>query len=264
MEMDSMLSGILKCTECGSSLVVNNSGKHSCYMCNGYRNGGESVCSNKYRLNRAVAETVFLSELRTVLTNPAVFSQLKVKVKSALDRTLRQTTESLASLKPTRRKVSRQLEQLLSFVESGDQSRAIRDRIVARENELQEIDEALLMAQTTAPPSSEITNKWLDEKLASLSTLFQINTEHLERLKMELKGLFPEGLLVSGRPNEGGLEFEVTGIAKPLHVALMSTSIMYNSGAGDLNPGINRGPFYNFLSGNKLRRNALIANKLAL
>ena len=227
-----MLSGILKCAECGSSLVVNNSGKHSCYMCNGYRNGGESVCKNKYRLNRAAAETVFLEELRTVLTNPSVFSQLKVEVESALGRTLQQTTESLASLKPRRRELSRQLEQLLSFVESGDQSQAIRDRIAARENELQEIDEALLRAETAIPPSTEIANGWLDEKLASLSTLFQAKTEHIERLKMELKGLFPDGLVVSGQSNEGGLEFEVAGIAKPLHAALLPTSIMYNSGAG--------------------------------
>lgn len=75
------------------------------------------------------------------------------------------------------------------------------------------------MAQTTVPPSLEITNKWLDEKLAFLSTLFQANAESVERLKMELKRLFPEGLLVSGRHNEGGLEFEVAGIAKPLQTA---------------------------------------------
>jgi len=71
-----LLSGVLKCDKCRTSLVVQNSGRSSVYLCGGYRNGGTSVCSNNHRISRFAVEGAFCDELKSFLTSPAVLEEL--------------------------------------------------------------------------------------------------------------------------------------------------------------------------------------------
>ncbi|MEW5794854.1 MAG: recombinase family protein, partial [Candidatus Zixiibacteriota bacterium] len=76
-----LLSGVLKCDRCGASVVAQNSGRSSVYLCGGYRNGGTSVCSNNQRISRFVLEKKLCDELNLVLTDPEVLEELARQTK---------------------------------------------------------------------------------------------------------------------------------------------------------------------------------------
>ena len=47
-----LLSGLMKCSECGSNFIVND--KYA-YTCSAFKTGGSEACSNGIRVNRKVA-----------------------------------------------------------------------------------------------------------------------------------------------------------------------------------------------------------------
>jgi site-specific DNA recombinase len=99
-----VLSGVLKCADCGSSLVVQNSGRYSCFICNGYRNGGTAVCARNHRISRHVVGKAFFDELRSVFMNPRILKTLKQSVEKAIRVGLTNRKDSASQLNARRRR----------------------------------------------------------------------------------------------------------------------------------------------------------------
>lgn len=62
-----LLTGILKCIDCGGSLTMIDA---RCYGCGTRNRGGDSACDNGIRLRRADLEDRFLTEVREQLLSP--------------------------------------------------------------------------------------------------------------------------------------------------------------------------------------------------
>ena len=77
-----LLTGLLKCAECGGSLTLVD---RRCYGCGTRHRGGDAACSNPIRLRRTKLESYFFSEIQRELTSPDVIRWVQREVTSALN-----------------------------------------------------------------------------------------------------------------------------------------------------------------------------------
>jgi site-specific DNA recombinase len=231
-----VLSGVLKCADCGSSLVVQNSGRYSCFICNGYRNGGTAVCACNHRISRHVMERAFFDKLKSVLMNPRTLKTLKQSVEKAIRVGLANHKDSASQLKARKKALTIQLENPIRFVEAGDDSTSVRQRIAERESELRSIEVKLRKHSGCSGDELRITVDWLESKLGQLAGLLTTHKEYVGLLNQEIRNLFPDGLRAVQRDTREGVVFQINGTAKPFSSAFLPVSLMSHSGAGTRTP----------------------------
>ncbi len=190
-----VLSGVLKCDLCGLSLVVQNSGRYSCHICNGYRNGGTSACPNNHRISRHVVENAFFDESKAVFVSPSILRTLKQKVERAIQARLTGRQDSIKQLQARKKALTSQLENLLRYVESGDHSETVRSRIAERESELRSVGLKLREASESRHANPSITTDWLLSKLGQIIDVLEAHREYAGMLKQEIRSLFPNSLV---------------------------------------------------------------------
>lgn len=97
-----LVSGLLKCDECGSNFVMSD---YYRYACGGHLNRGKSVCTNAVRVPHVLVEERCLAPLRDELFTPealTIFSQ----------ETTRLLAERNRQREPELGKVQRQLQRV--------------------------------------------------------------------------------------------------------------------------------------------------------
>jgi site-specific DNA recombinase len=227
------LSGVLKCDQCGSSLVVQNSGRYSAYVCNGYRNGGRSVCTNNHRVSRHVVERAFFQELKSILENPLVFAELEHRTMSALEARLKSGKHEFRVLQRSKCETERQINNLLGMVELGDVSQAISKRLIDRENQLLAVKAQLLRTSTEKPPTRRLINGWVKRNLDKLQDLLKSHSEYVTLFQQEIRNLFPDRLTVCQERSTQSVLFKISGKLYPLRSLNFPTSLMSHSGTGN-------------------------------
>ncbi len=76
-----LLSSLLRCGECGSSLAIAG---RDVYCCSGHTNGGPSLCKSDALLGRQVAETEVLKGIKRQMRDPAIIKEICAQVRAAL------------------------------------------------------------------------------------------------------------------------------------------------------------------------------------
>lgn len=76
-----LLSSLLRCAECGSSLAIAG---RDVYCCSGHTNGGPSLCKSDAMLGRRVAEAEVLKGIKREMRDPAIIKEICSRVRAAL------------------------------------------------------------------------------------------------------------------------------------------------------------------------------------
>ncbi len=231
-----LLSGVLKCDRCGASLVVQNSGRSSVYVCGSFRNSGTAVCSNNHRLSRFVLEERFCNELSQVLIDPSVLGELTRETKLVLEEKVASDKGQSQGLVQQKQQIERGLANLVSLVEGGDISQTISRRISELEKELEAIATKLAKAFRSSSRQPVVTTDLVASILGDLQGLLGKSTGDLGSLKQAIKNLFPGHLSVAQEEAGAGVSFRVSGSLHPFKWLTTPTSLMSNSGAGTRTP----------------------------
>jgi hypothetical protein len=76
-----LLSGLLKCGECGGSFVIQG---RTHYGCGAHKNRGEAVCTNSLKVNRINIEGVLLTGIKDALLSEGAYSAFEAEAKAML------------------------------------------------------------------------------------------------------------------------------------------------------------------------------------
>lgn len=169
-----LLSGLIKCGECGANFVVG--GAHGAYMfCPACKRG---TCSCKTQLNRELAERLLLDAIGRQIVDSAVWTRavIDAAMKAWHDRDDRVPAQ-LAAIRQQIAEVERRRSRLLDRIETGNADPDVSRRLESRRLELQKLrqQEASLLQQQNVgaePP----TEAWLREQLAELGTVLHEST----------------------------------------------------------------------------------------
>jgi site-specific DNA recombinase len=179
-----LLSGLLRCGSCGSSLIVSG-GPY--YVCSTRVNGGASACENDVRIGRAAVEDLLLEDLRKSLRDPAVVREACQRARKRL-----RAKPAAPAVTPAQlRKVEEEVGHLTDAVASGllKSSPALAERLRAAEGELARLRAA--QVQRAPDPRIEKLATGLEGGFARLVRDLDraLLDRHGERGRQELRGL---------------------------------------------------------------------------
>jgi DNA invertase Pin-like site-specific DNA recombinase len=238
-----LLSGLVECAECGSSMDVVNSGRYSCYICRAARSQGPNACTSKRRVSRSAVELGLLSEIRKALLDPEASEILvqEINAKLALHDGVDQSR--MTDLRTQEEQLRKQIEGLLDSLEMGTELPSIRGRLEQRESELAQVRIELRRTEALESGMTEITASWLQEKLVGLSSYLSEYHDKVSLIRNDLRRLFPERLKVSSVVRQDGVEFRIRGGLNPFALVLPQNQYQSKIAVQGLEPRTPHGRF---------------------
>jgi hypothetical protein len=100
-----LLSGILKCGECGANFIMQDA---RAYGCSSHTNGGRHLCSNDIRVKRGIAENALLENVKNHLLSDDVVKYMRQSVRVAIreyQKSAKTELKSVDRLKSKRREI---------------------------------------------------------------------------------------------------------------------------------------------------------------
>ncbi|MFH1699231.1 MAG: recombinase family protein [Candidatus Zixiibacteriota bacterium] len=214
-----LLSGLLRCSKCGRSMIVNNSGKYSAYMCSGYKNGGISVCDNTKRILRSKLEAVVIDGIRQPFTNPvllnAAYWKFIKKIKEGQSRNRLCQNELINQ----RVDLENQIDNIVSFIQSGDTSKAVRAKLSALEDKLSLIEAELDSIKSGSKLPKVSISEFSNDAIALIDGLGE-KSDSTVRINHVLKQIIPEPMSVSYSELSDKVLYKVNGELRPFRLPL--------------------------------------------
>ncbi len=161
-----LLSSLLRCAECGSSLAIAG---RDVYCCSGHTSGGASLCTNDARLGRQVAEAEVLSGIKRQMRDPAVIKEICARVRAHLRASEAKAPDNAARVAQLRAEIGNLTDAIAGGLLRA--SPALATRLAAAEAELER-----LSATRQEAPKADVT-----QLLADLPARARRSVERLEK-----------------------------------------------------------------------------------
>jgi len=189
-----LFSGLLKCGECGTNLIIGTGGGshvHKKYVCANYFNRG--TCENDLYVRRDVVEERLLGLLQHELLRPEVIDYTIGEFGRQLHTALSSVSSDLAGLRRRKQQVEAEIQRFADAIAHGGPLNTLVEQIAARERELTVITNRLL---STSPTSLEARlreiRQFVEKGISNLRTLLNQDTalakaelhKHLSEIRM--------------------------------------------------------------------------------
>jgi len=116
-----LLTGVIKCPDCGGNLVIVSGGKYAKYGCSANWNGGESACSNNTKTPKSLAEEEYVARLGLNFNDEESKAYLLNKVNEMLAKKEDESSPSWleSSLEKELKKTEKELSNILNAIRAG-------------------------------------------------------------------------------------------------------------------------------------------------
>ena len=151
-----LLSGLLKCGECGANFIMTDS---RAYGCSSHTNGGNHLCDNNIRVKREVAEDALLGNIRESLLGDDVIHYMQQSVRVAIreyNKQAQSDPKSVNKLLAKQRDIGKRLERIADAIESVGVSDTLRDRLRQLEQDRKSIKREIVDAKKAKPSLSAL------------------------------------------------------------------------------------------------------------
>ena len=211
-----LLSGLMRCGECGGHYVVQDT---RAYGCSSRINGGKHLCGNSLRVKRQVAETVLLAKVKESLLGDDVIAYVRAQFEVAL-----RTVEAGLDPDKLRRRIADlddKLARVADAIETVGINATLTERLRTLQAEKQQAEDELVAATAARPQLDiralvpECVARWrqLVENIEDLAKHPEATTQDIETARNHLHALLGPIVL---RPQNGVLWAHPTAKAKGL------------------------------------------------
>ncbi len=149
-----LLSGLLRCAECGSTLAIAG---RDVYCCSGHTNGGTSLGKNDALLPRQRTEFEVLKGIKRELRSPVVIKEICRRARAALNAPKPKAPDSAPRIAQLKAEIGNIADAIASGVLRA--SPTLANRLSAAEAELKHLETA---AQEATAPKADITRLLAD------------------------------------------------------------------------------------------------------
>lgn len=197
-----LLSGLLKCGECGANFVM---GDKSNYVCASRMNGGSHACSNKLRVARKLAESKLLSGIKAEMLQPEYLDAFKREMRAILAAQSKDSTQDRAKRAERLGSLGREIENMVSAISAGLLSPTLKSKLEAAENERAQLLNT--RQEVTVAKVAEMLPRMADTYQELLKNLENVPMREVARVRADLKRMLGDVRLV---PSDGHLVAEVS------------------------------------------------------
>jgi len=200
-----LLAGLMKCGECGSSLVGNRyMGTHrslgkkmySFYRCS--RSLNTNVRCLTKQLKKEWVETLVISYVKKKIFSPDCIKAIVSSINEKLKSDKKHHNTELQAIEKEKGVLQKKIDNLLMVVENGDIDDLIRERLSQNKNRLREINTRIAVIQTESENILDerkvraVLNAWTaandpDELRAMLTTFVKTIIVNKDNISIELK-----------------------------------------------------------------------------
>ena len=212
-----LLSGLMRCHECGGSYVVVNGTNRNkiVFGCCTHHKRGPVACSNDYKVTKDEIEAVILRHIQSDLLDPAILSALVRKVNKKLKAKLDKLQRSSGNLAEQRASLRRQLSNLVDAIAENGSSPALLTKLREIEAETATLDaQAQALARGYSYERLQVDEKYVAGWVERLKDRLAVDVMGAKAQLMSLIGEFtltPEMredvkcLRIDGRASVAGL-----------------------------------------------------------
>ncbi len=169
---DYLLSGLMKCGECGSSYISMGGGKYVKFGCSARRE--RSTCSNRRLISRSLLDNAVLFAIRDRLLDPQCVDPALAAFKSDLQKRLISIETTKPNIERRLRQIAENRRKLLDLLESGVEASVIRDRLLNLDGE----ERTLKIKLSQAPePTKFDPEDALERYRSAVANLLSATTE---------------------------------------------------------------------------------------
>lgn len=225
-----LLSGILKCGVCGSSLVVVKTGKDGdyWYRCNANWQRGAKVCPNNVRVSGKEIEDRVIGALRNQLLAPEVIDLIVEKTNMILREHMGEREGDIRRLSDKRAQAQKELSNLIQCISSGDYTpKSILEAIRKHEELLDQLGADITQLERNSQVESLSVDKdQVKDWLANLTDL--VNTD-VAGARREIDKLITE-LSATPSPDRKTITFLGTPSVEGVLGVISGVSNLHGSG----------------------------------
>ena len=199
-----VLSGLLRCGECGAAMIIVNA-KHA-YKCSDHHNG--ELCGNSLKVYRSDAEDIILESIRKELLSPTRIKQaraymakkLKARSKGDVSREIQRELQTVRG----------ELDNVTDAIAKIGLSPTLQDKLADLEARERDLKGSLAHAKKTAARDPSLAlNRALTALKRQITNLGTLDTAHATRIRDALSGVLkPVMLKPDGDALRGTISFD--------------------------------------------------------
>ena len=190
---DYLMSGLLRCCECGSNLVLGGGKNGGYYGCSQALQGNQS-CENKALIPRKKLESAIIDALAEMLSQKAWLKKLAMQINEGLASAQVGEPGKRRDIKKEISRLDREIENFVAFIAKGNSSEAVTSRLTACERRKTALETELHKLAVLHNQREKVTAERLRPYLKGI--LQRIAEQPLSS-RSEMKRLFPGGITLT-------------------------------------------------------------------
>lgn len=205
-----LLSGVLRCSECGGSYSIVF---RDTYGCSTHKNRGKTACSNGLKVKRSTIERVLLAKIKDSLVSDEAFKIFETETRLALKDMRPDHSGAQKRLK----EAQNELANIMGAIKAGIVTATTKTALLAAENKMADAESEIKAAKSYEPTQMLPRAKEIYRDLVSRLE----NVDDVQSAREAIRQLIGEVRLV---PEQGALTAEIAedGLSKILQISLVA------------------------------------------
>lgn len=215
-----LLSGILRCSECGGSYSIVF---RDTYGCSTHKNRGKSACSNGLKVKRTTIERVLLTKIKESLISDEAFRVFEAEARQAI----KDLRPDQSGAQKRLREAQNEIGNIMGAIKAGIVTSSTKSALLAAESKQAEAEAEIKAAKAYEPAQMLPRAKEIYRGLVSRLE----NIDDVQLAREAIRELIGEVRLV---PEQGALTAEIAedGLSHVLQISLVAgtRSVRYQHG----------------------------------
>jgi site-specific DNA recombinase len=201
-----LLSGILRCSECESSFVMQS---YYQYGCAGHKDRGGSVCGNGLKVSRTLAEQKLLAGIQRDLFTPEGLDLFLKETSRLLAERSRQRQPDRERARQRLTEVEAELSNIMTAIKAGILTASTKMELQKAELERDRLQQTVTTATANANKVVTLLPRAKERYQALIEGIGGLSAKHLPQAREQVRALVGEIWLTPTK--EGHLEATLTG-----------------------------------------------------
>ena len=166
-----LLTGLLKCSECGGNVVIVSGGRFAKYGCSTNWHKGSAVCSSNWKISKDELERAVLDRINLDFANEEIISYLMGKASLFIRERIKNKEPRWHkdALQDQLKRTEKKIKNFIAAIQAGIITETVKEKLLEAEGKKKDIEEKLSRTiDMVEPEIPEVTREVIFQALNNL------------------------------------------------------------------------------------------------